>query len=284
MSRRWRDLIAVLLVLPALLPSEAVAANSLLRGVAEHSVAAAQHATGSTTAFAYGTEGGVVAAATNGSIHIITSTGVAASGEVSTSRDGLGLVHVAALPLRALIATAATSVSRRTPKYILGPPLGYEGGRIRSVQMPTVRLSGSQLQSITGALPAKFLGAPVVTTHGRLIGSVASVGPRSWEFAPLGLLQALAVVHHGTSAPVVPILIGGVIVFLAGMAFAVLRMKRSRDRELELRLRQSRARGVAERRAEGPLVRLRTPSEEQEPTQSANEDFEVIVKPRREDA
>lgn len=283
MSGRRRYPIAVLLVLLALLPSEAVAANSLLLGVAEHSVGVAQHATGSTTAFAYGAEGGVVAAASNGSIHMITSSGVTVSGEISTSREGLGIAHVAALPLRALIATAATSIKHRTPKYILGPPLGYKGGPIRSVQMPTVRLSGSQLQSITGALPAKFLGAPVVTTHGRLIGSVASVGARSWEFAPLGLLEALAVVHHSTSAPVVSILIGALIVFLAGIAFGVLRMKRRRERELDLRLRQGRARGAAERRAEGPLVRLRTPSEEQEPTQTGNEDFEVIVKPRRED-
>ena len=287
MSRRWRYLVAVLLVLPALSPSEAVAASSRLLGVAEHSVAAAQHATGSTTAFAYGTEGGVVAAASNGSIHMITSTGVTVSGEVSTSRDGLGVAHVAALPLRALIATSATSISHRTPKYILGPPLGYEGGPIRSVHMPTVRLTGSQLQSITGALPAKFLGAPVVTTHGRLIGSVASVGIRSWEFAALGLLEELAAVHHGTSVPVVPILIGGLIVFLAGIAFGILRMQRRRDRELDLRLRQSRARGAAERRAEGPLVRLRTPSEQQEPVEDGDgdgdDDFEVIVKPRRED-
>jgi hypothetical protein len=281
MSRRGRYVMVVLLVLPALLPSEAVAANSLLLGVAEHSVAAGQHTTGSTTTFAYGADGGVIAAATNGSIHMITSTGVTVSGEVSASRDGLGVAHVAALPLRALIATRATSVGHGTPKYILGPPLGYEGGRIRSVHMPTVRLTGSRLQSITGALPAKFLGAPVVTTHGRLIGSVASVGPRSWEFAPLGLLKGLAIVHQGTGAPVLPILIGGLVVFLAGLAFGILRMQRRRDRELDLRLRQSRARGATERRSEGPLVRLRTPSEEQEPAQ--DEDFEVIVKTRRQD-
>jgi hypothetical protein len=62
-----------------------------------------------------------------------------------------------------------------------------------------------------------------------------------------------------------------------------LRLKRRRDRELDLRLRQSRARGAAGRRAEGPLVRLRTPSEQQEPAEDGAEDFEVIVKPPRED-
>jgi hypothetical protein len=283
MSGRRRTLLAFLLTLPALLPSEAMAANSLLLGVAEHSVAAAQHPTGSTTAFAYGVEGGMLTAG-SGSVHAVTSTGVAITGELSTSRDGLGVAHVSALPLRALVATRATSISQRTPKYILGPPLGYEGGRIRAVRMPTVRVSGSQLLRVSGMLPAKFLGAPVVTTHGRLIGSVASVGARSWEFAPLGLIQELTAVHQGTSVPILPIVIGGLVVFLAGMAFGILRVKRRRDRELDLRLRQSRARGAAERRADGPLVRLRTPAEEGEPEQATEEDFDVIVKPRMEDS
>jgi hypothetical protein len=259
-----------------------MAASSPLLRVAEHSVAAAQHPTGSTTAFAYGPEGGVISTG-NGSIHAVTSTGVAITGEVSSSRGGLGIAHVSALPLRALVATRATSIGKRTPKYILGPPLGYEGGRIRAARMPSVRVNGSQLLRVTGRLPTMFLGAPVVTKHGRLIGSVASVGARSWEFAPLGLIEELTAVHQGTSLPVIPIVIGGLILFLGGMAFAVLRAKSRRDRELDLRLRQSRARG-AEPRADGPLVRLRTPGEYGEPEQDTEEHFDVIVKPRVEDS
>lgn len=278
-SRRYL-LFAVLLILPTLLPSEAEAAHPRLRGVAEHSVLAARHATGLTTAFAYGRDGAVIAAAGNGAIDMITSTGVAVSGEIGTSRDGLGVAHVAALPLRPLLATAATSVGRHTPKYILGPPLGYESDRIHSVQMPTVRLTRARLQRIVGTLPAKLLGAPVVTAHGRLIGSVAGVGARSWEFAPLALLTEIGAVHDGTGVPVVPILIAGLVVFLAGTAFGISRMKRRRDQELDLHLRQSRAREAAQRRADGPLVRLRTPP--QEPAHNGDEDFEVVVKPRRE--
>ncbi len=283
MSTPWRSLVVVVLAFTATLPSDALAAKSVLLGVAEQSVAVSQLQTGSATAFAYGPEGGVVTTGSNGSIHMITSTGATFSGEVSTSRDGLGVAHVAALPLRPLIATSAASVGHRTPKYILGPPLGYEGGRIRSVRMPTVRLTGTQLQRIIGALPVKFLGAPVVTTHGRLIGSVANVGAKSWQFAPLGLLKKLAVAHQGTTAPIVPIVVGGLVVFLAGMVFGILRVKRRRDREIDLSLRQSRARGAAERRAEGPLVRSRAPSAEQEPIVDGDEDFEVIVKPRRDE-
>ncbi len=283
MTFAWRFLVAGVLILSALLPSEALAANSLLLGVAEHSVAAAQHTGTSTTAFAYGREGGVVAVASAGTVHMVTSNGVTLSAEAGASRDGVDVAHVSTPALRGLTASHATSVNRRTPKYVLGPPLGYEGGRIRSVQMPTVRLTGSQLQRISGTLPAKFLGAPVVTTHGRLIGSVANISARSWEFAPLGLLTALTALHRGTGVPVVPILVGGVIVFLAGMAFGILRMKRRRDRELDLRLRQRRARGVGERRAEGPLVRLREPSEQEAQDEGGDEDFEVVVKPRRQD-
>ena len=282
MSRHWRYLIAVLLILPALLPSEAVAVNLHLRGVAEHSVAAV-HAAGSTTAFAYGTGGGVVAAASSGSIHIITSTGVTIGGQVNASRDGLSVAHISTLPLHALLAARAASVSTHTPKYILGPPLGYEGGHIRSVHMPVVRLTGTKPRNITGTLPARFLGAPVVTVRGRLIGAVAGVGARSWKFVPLGAIKELAAVHHhGTGVPVVAILIGCLVVLLAGTAIGISRMKLRRDRELDLRVRQSRAQGAAERRAQGPLVRLRTPSEEHEPTQDEDQDFQVIVKPRRD--
>jgi hypothetical protein len=279
MSRHWRYPIVLLLVLPTLLPSEAAAVNLHLRGVAEHSVAAV-HATGSTTAFAYGTGRGVVAAANSGSIHIITSTGVTVSGQVNASRDGLGIAHISALPLHALLAARAAIVSTHTPKYILGPPLGYEGGHIRSVQMPAVRLAGTEPQSISGTLSVRFLGAPVVTVRGRLIGAVAGVGAKSWKFVPLGAIKELAAMHHGTGTPVVAILIGCLVVLLlAGTAFGISRRELRRDRELDLRVPQSRAQGAAERRAQGPLVRLRTPSAEHEPTQD-DDNFEVIVKSR----
>lgn len=282
MTRRSARVLALLLAVLLVVPSVAAAATPLLSRVAERSVAAVQGQGGSSTAFAYGHEGGLFAASGSGPIHAVTGSGVAITGEPTSSRDGVSVAHVSALPLTALLATTASSVSVRAAKYVLGPPLGYEGGHIRSVRMPTVHLTGTTTQRISGVLPGKFLGAPVVTAHGRLIGSVASVGPRSWEFAPLGMLNELAVVHSSSGVPVLAIVLGALIIFAGGAVFGVLRMKRRRDRELDLRMRQDRARGAAERRAEGPLVRLRTPDDAVE--QDTEEHFDVIIKPRTPDS
>ncbi len=282
MTGRPRCLLAAMLTAAFLAPSTAAAANPPLQRVAERSVAAAQHPTGTTTAFAYGGEGGLFAASSSGAIHVVTSDGVAITGEPTNSRDGVSVTHVSALPLTTLVATTVSRVSARAAKYVLGPPLGYEGGRIRSLRMPMVQLTRGTTERIQGALPAKFLGAPVVTTHGRLIGSVASVGPRSWEFAPLALLRELAVAHSSSEVPILAIVLGALIVFAAGAAFGILRVKRRRERELDLRQRQDRARGAAERRAEGPLVRLRTPDDGAE--HDTEEHFDVIIKPRTPDS
>jgi hypothetical protein len=270
----------VLLVLSALMPSTAVAAHSRLLTVAERSVAAVQHPAGTTTAFAFGAQGGLVAAAPNGaSVRAIRSDGAVINGEISASRTGLGVAHVSSLPLTVLVASRAGTVSTSTPKYILGPPLGYESARIRSVRMPTVQLTDTHKRTIKGSLPRSFAGAPVVTAHGRLIGSVAGIGTGTWEFMPVAMLKELTAVHKGQSVPLVPILIGGLVIFLGGAFFGLSRAKRRRESEEDLRSRQRRARGAAERRSEGPLVRLRTPSEEEDETH-AEDDFEVIVKPK----
>jgi hypothetical protein len=273
-------LVAALAVV--LTPSAALAVPPRVLSAAEHSVAAAQHSNGTTTAFAFGAEGGVMTAATNGeSLHAVTSDGDTITGEVQTARDGLGVARVSGLALRTLPASRARTISGRAAKYVLGPPLGYEAARIRYLHTPALPLTRLGSRVVPGSLPRSFLGAPVVTERGALIGAVAKVGTRSWEFAPLALLRELAAVKHGESTPVAAIVVGGLIVFLSGAAFGVLRVRRRRDREEDLLARQGRAH-AAQRRAQGPLVRLRTPSE---PEQGQDmEDFEVIVKPRKEGA
>lgn len=243
-----------------------------------------QHPGGPTTAFAFGAQGGLVASAPNGaSIHAITSGGAVISGDIGASRTGLGVAHVSSLPLTVLVASRARTVSTSTPKYILGPPLGYESARIRSVRMPTVQLADTHKRTIKGSLPRSFAGAPVVTPHGRLIGSVARIGTGTWEFMSVAMLKELTTVHKGQSVPLVPILIGGLVIFLGGAFFGLSRAKRRREREGDLRSRQRRARSAAKRRSEGPLVRLRAPSEEEDESH-AEDDFEVIVKSRKDDS
>jgi hypothetical protein len=278
-SKHTRQTLVVLLVLSALMPSTAVAAHSRLLTIAERSVAALQQPVGTTTAFAFGVHGLVAAAPTGASVRAITSDGAVINDEISASRAGLGVAHVPSLPLTVLIASRAGIVSASTPKYILGPPLGYETARIRSIRMPTVRLTDTHERTIKGSLPQSFAGAPVLTAHGRLIGAVAGIGTGTWEFMSVAMLKELTAVHERQSVPLVPILIGGLAVFLGGAAFGLSRAKRRRHREEDLRSRQRRARG----RSEGPLVRLRTPSEEEDETH-AEDDFEVIVKPRKDDS
>lgn len=283
MRSRLRSALRVVLLASALAPSEAFAVPARVVAAGEQSVAAVQHSTGANSAFAFGPEGGVVTAAVSGaSFHAVTSNGTTISGDVALSRDGLGVAHISGLPLRGLIASRARAISGHAAKYVLGPPLGYEAGRIRYIRMPSVGLSGRDLQGVAGSLPTSFVGAPVVTSHGTLIGSVAGVGAGKWEFAPLALLEELTAVHHSEGVPLLPIVVGGLIVFFGGAVFGVIRAKRRREREQDLRLRQRRARTAAEHRAEGPLVRLRTPPDS-EPTPPEEDDFDVIVKPRRED-
>ncbi len=272
-------LVAALAV--ALMPSAAFAVPHRVLSAAEHSVAAAQHPNGTTTAFAFGAEGGVITAATSGeSLHAVTSDGDTINGAVWAARDGLGVTHISGLALRTLPASRARTVSGRTAKYVLGPPLGYEAARIRYVHTPRLPLTRLGLRAVPGSLPGSFLGAPVVTAHGALIGAVAKVGARSWEFAPLALLRELASIKHGASTPVATIIVGGLIVLLLGAAFGVWRVRHRRDREQDLHARQRRNH-AREPLAQGPLVRSRTPSE---PRQGRDaEDFEVIVKPRKEE-
>ncbi len=275
-------LVAVVALVAMLTPNAALAVPSRILSAAEHSVAAAQGPNGTTTAFAFGAEGGLIAVATSGkSVHAVTSNGGTINGDVGTARDGLGVAHVSGLALRPLPASRARTVSGRTAKYVLGPPLGYEAARIRYVRTPRLPLTRLGLRVIPGSLPGSFLGAPVVTGHGALIGAVAKVGTRSWEFAPLALLRELAAVKHGASTPVAAIIVGGVIVFLLGAAFGIWRVRHRRDREQDLHARQRRAHAT-EPRAHGPLVRLRTPPEPEQELDA--EDFEVIVKPRGEEA
>jgi len=283
-SIRIKAALGVMLAASALAPSGAFAVPARVVAAAEHSVAAVHHSTGTSTSFVFGPEGGVVtAAASRGSFHAVTSNGTTISGEVVSSRDGLGVAHISGLAVRALVASRARTISPRTAKYVLGPPLGYESARIRYVSMPVLRLTGRDLQTVAGSLPASFAGAPVVTGYGTLIGSVAGVGARNWEFAPLGLLGELTAVHNSEGVPLIPIIVGGLIVFLGGIGFGLMRAKRRREREQDLRLRKDRARTTAGRRAQGPLVRLRTPSDS-EPEPAEEDDFEVIVKPRKEES
>ena len=178
------------------------------------------------------------------------------------------------MPLR---SSGARQINPGTPTYVMGSPLGYNPDRIRYVHLPAFTLATTGLLSVPGSLPAAFLGAPIVTQGGRLVGAVASVGAGAWKFAPLGRLQALVAAGsstEGSGVPILSIVGGAVLVFLAGVAFAMLHSRNRRRRaaeEAEMARRRAGATPATE-----PLVVLRTP--EPEP----DDDFDVIVKSQDE--
>jgi hypothetical protein len=269
--------------------ARADAATARLTGFASHSVLAAQGHTSMRPAFAFDSEGTIIAGIVGGgSIRLIASSGATATAEPGGREGELAVIHVSGLGLAPLLKSNTGTVRASTPTYVLGPPLGYEADRIRYVHLPPIVLASTHLVSVPGSLAKSFEGAPVVTQGGRVIGAVAAVGAHTWALAPDGRLLALAVaVDHASSAgvPILSLLAGALIVFAAGVGFGVMRAKRRRHRAFEESARRRpRAVGLSEPLLEQPLVQLRT--QEPEPLASeideAQDDFDVILKPRED--
>jgi hypothetical protein len=267
----------------------AVPVPAHLSGVASRGVLAARGEAGVRTAFAFEDERTIVVGAdAGGAIQLITSSGVAASGEPSSREGRLGAMEVQGLGLVPLRRSDAGEIPAGTRVYVLGSPLGYGADRIRSVSLPTIALASTHLVRVLGSLPSAFEGAPVVTQEGRVIGAVARVGVGTWSLAPRGRLLALvAGTGRSSSAgvPLLSLLAGALVIFIAGAGLGVMRTRRRRRRELEaseLRRRRAAARSGAP--LQQPLVQLRTPEPESPAPagEEAEEDFDVILKPRED--
>jgi hypothetical protein len=271
-----------------LAPAQAGAVPARLAGVASHGVLAAQGQAGLRTAFAFEDQRTIIVGATaGGAIRLITSFGAAASGEPGGSEDKLALIHLSGLGLSPLLKSDAREIHAGMPTYVLGPPLGYEADRIRSIDLPTIRLASTHLVPVSGSLPNSFAGAPVVTRGGRVIGAVAEVGVGTWALAPRGRLLALvAGTSHTSSAgvPILSLLAGALVVFMAGAGFGVMRTKRRRRRAFEASELRRRRTARSEPLVQQPLVRLRTPEPEPPAPEidETEDDFDVILKPHED--
>jgi hypothetical protein len=283
--RRARTPILLLCALvPMCLPAAAPAAvPQALRAAASSAVLAARGPTGVRTAFAFERKGLAIAAAGSGLVRVIASSGAASSSAPGRREGTLVALHLPGLGLTALAPARGRALPRGSRAYVLGPPLGYEAARLRVVVLPRMRLDGTRPIRVSGALPASFSGAPVVTRGGTVIGAVASVAAGNWRLAPRGELLALASsqagAHGSHGPPILSFLLGGLLIFAAGTAFGVMRAKRRRQAALQARVR--RAAPSAEQQ---PLVRLRTPQAAAPDGQGAasEEDFDVIVKSSEE--
>jgi hypothetical protein len=246
----------------------------------------------SRTAFAFERESSTVAAAKSGAtVRAIASDGRSSSLEAHGSGP-LAVLSVSGFDLAPLLPSKAHTIGPSTRTFALGPPLGYEADRIRRVVLPRLKADSVRLVGIRGSLPPSFAGAPVVTATGRVVGAVAYVSADRWELAPLGALRAL--VHRsssnaGSGAPLLSLLAGALVVFLAGAVFGLMRAKRRRERELESSLRRARrARSEARRDEVGsePLVRFREPAETSATgtpqARDSEEEFDVVIKPHQE--
>lgn len=277
--RRIAALLATSLLL-GVAPAYSLGASPRLAGLAARSVVAAREGPEGDTGFAYGKADTLIVGARVGSgVKLITGTGSSSSGRGVGASEGLTVVHLGGLGLATLMKSAAHRVSSGTVAFVLGPPLGYESERIRPARLPSLSPDATKPVKVRGALPHAFLGAPVLTRGGRLIGAVAKIGTHTWTLAPRGVLDRLvaSTAQGGTSGPpILAVLVGALIVFAAGAAIGVTRSKRRRLRAIEAtERRRRRAQGRAEPTLNEPLVQFRA-------TEHADDEFEVIVKPRDE--
>lgn len=272
--------------------AHADAAVARLRTIAAQSVVAVQGHTGVTTGFGFGPASVVVGTTRRGPLRIITANGVVAdvnpdrrAGDISAANRGAAAV--------ASLRAAQTRPRYGEVGYLLGPPLGYAGNKIRrTVLQLDGRAQGDRLR-VMGTLPRSFLGAPVVTSRGRVLGAVGSIGARSWALLSVAGVNALIAAPVSSSGGVSAIdtIIGlaFVVITVAAIGAIVMRRRRRNARHPPLRrtggpdvARLSGGHADASPSAEPPtqpltpaqpLVRRRDP-----PPADDLSDFDVVVK------
>lgn len=168
MSRR-PSLVASLLAL-AVVGAPAVDASAQTAGkalsTARDSVVAVRTDDGLATGFRFGPAGQIVTAAAAGPYRVTSGTGAGGEADEAATRDGVTVLRVDGLRLRAL-RQAERQVAAGRRVFVIGPPVGF-GAKADAVR--TAR-RGSQT-ILSGKLAANRTGAPVLDTAGRLVGMV----------------------------------------------------------------------------------------------------------------
>lgn len=273
------------------------AATARLLTVAGRSVVAVEGASGLNTGFGFGRTSIVIGTSRPGPLEIITASGAVAP--VSPYRRA-GDVSAAS---RGTLAVTPLSAARESPRdgevaYLLGSPLGYGGGKLRQIVVHVVRPSHPNLLTLTGALPRSFLGAPLVTASGRLLGAVDAIESGSWTLLSVVGVKALIVAPAPSSGGSSAIGTIGVVlaVIAAVMVVTLLTIVGLRRRGVVLAppLRRADAAVAASGECVGeprtvelptqpltpmqPLVRRREPLQVDDPN-----DFDIVVKSHEEE-
>jgi hypothetical protein len=272
--------------------TNARATPSNLTALADSGVVAVAEPMGIRTGFAFGdSKFVIVGGARTAKTHLITAHGLSATG-IGTNQDGgLAALYVSTLHLLALRASDAREIHSETAVYVLGAPLGYNGERIRPVRLPEIALASTRAVVIGGRLPRSFLGAPVVTRSGRLVGAVASIGTTNWTFATRSRLEMLLTTSvkpgAGNRNSAIAVTVVLFVAILATCALVSVRMGRKRrDREnkpVVVRHTQSPPRRSTEAPLEEPTLHATQPLVRRRETEAIqDEDFIIILKSRED--
>jgi hypothetical protein len=265
-------------------PIDALAESAHLAEIAAGGVVAVQSQSGVRTGFAFGKANLVIASTSiNAGVHLITAHGVSAEGNAKSRYGELVAVHAPGLNLRPLRRSEVRETSSGTLAYVLGAPLGYEGEPIRAVRLPALKLDGTRTVLIGGKLPKLFQGGPVVTRGGRVIGAVAAVGGTSWTLAlqlRLSRLTAVDKTSGGEGVPVIPLLVGVLImiVVLAGL-IAKRRRRRSSTESTPVVVRHRGMEDLAHTLVRDPTQHFTEPLVRRRGSDiDDDEDFDIIFK------
>lgn len=256
---------------------------------AERSVVATRVDNHPSTGFSFRSDGWVVTAAGRRSPAVVTASGRFGETTVLGEEGGLALVRVpedlGLVPLRTAKRRSVTS------GFVIGSPLGFTGGKVRPVSLDRARAARRGTQP--GRLPSGFVGAPVVTPRGELIGAVGKVGRRSWTLTSAAALTRAATKageedEGGGGVPLWGILAVALLVLVAALGSIALVSKRRRaaataaqqpvtlhprPAEPLVRRREPAADTLVTGAAEPQPVREPEPQPEPE-----DEDFEVLVR------
>ncbi|MEA2410709.1 MAG: hypothetical protein QOC77_1270 [Thermoleophilaceae bacterium] len=253
-------------------------------GAAARSVVAARVDNQLATGFAFGSNTSVVTAAGGKDTGVATAGGRFGLAKVLDKRGGLALVGVPKdLGLVALPVAARRGVSTA---FVIGSPLGYATQKVRAVKLRAA--SAAHGSRVAGRLPAGFLGAPVVTSRGELIGAVGAIGRRSWSITPAAALSRLKAKagDGGGGLPLWAILVAALALLVAALGSIALVSRRRRAAATAMHAPPPQV-TVRPRQAE-PLVRRREPAPEAAPAEEGeqpepepeHDDFEVLLKER----
>jgi hypothetical protein len=241
----------------------------------------------SATGFAFRSTGSVITAAGGDRDTVTTAQGRLGQADGLDEQGGLALV---AVPEDLLLAPLPISPRTRFSRgFVIGPPLGYARHKVRRVRLDTAR-AGAQ----PGHLPPAYVGAPVVTARGELIGAVSAVGRRSWSFTSAAELTRLEAKpkpeskHDGGGVPLWAILAAALVVLIAALGSIALVSRRRRAAATatlappQVSVRPRQAVPLVRRREPAPEVAVAAPADEGEGTEPEPDpdDFEILLKDR----